>query len=140
MSLFPTVPPTILSVSPVAPTYGNEQQNFTANFLSSFEADTTVTWTLNNGPLASQDLVHTEFANNSAGSSSLRFPLLSRADGGLYTVIIDNSMSLLPRDRSSVRESFTINVVGKCMKKEHTDRTSLSIASSATRCPHCPNH
>lgn len=55
--------------------------------------------------------MRTEYVNETAGSTSLHFAQLTRRDKGVYTVIIDNNMTLLLSE-SSVRTNFFINVEG----------------------------
>jgi hypothetical protein len=71
-----------------------------------------VTWFINSQPLSSQELVTTQYTNESAGNTSLQFVQLSRHDRGMYTVIIDNNMTLLHTARNSVRTNFTVIVNG----------------------------
>lgn len=105
------MPPKIIENATVKAAYGNEPANFTVGFLSSFESNTTVTWNFNSLPLSSQEFVTTEYVNETAGSTTLEFLQLTRSDKGIYTVIIDNNMTLL-RMESSARTSFTVNVEG----------------------------
>ena len=108
----PTVPPRIIENATVRAKYGNEPATFTVRFLSSFESNTTVTWNFNSLPLSRQELVRTEYENETAGSTSLHFTQLTRRDKGVYTVIIDNNMTLLPLENSA-RTDFIIRVEGK---------------------------
>lgn len=102
-------------MSPVKETYGNEPETFTIHFQSSFESDTTITWQLNNVPITitNQKFISTDYANETSGSTSLSFLAVNRADRGIYTVLIDNSMTLIPVNMRSTHVSFTLTVYGK---------------------------
>ena len=102
-------------MSSVKETYGNEQETFTVHFRSSPESDTTITWQLNNVPLTStnQKSISTDYTSDTLGNTSLSFLTVNRADRGIYTVLIDNSMTLIPVNMRNTRISFTLNVHGK---------------------------
>lgn len=102
-------------MSLVKESYGNEPETFTVHFQSSFESDTTITWQLNNVPItiSDQKFISTDYANETSGSTSLSFLPVKRADKGMYTVLIDNSMTLIPVNMRSTRISFTLIVYGK---------------------------
>lgn len=95
--------------------YVNEVQKFSVTFQSSFEEDTSVRWLLNNVPLEDESIVATQYdtQDTNTGTTSLQFSPLTRADKGTYTVIISNTMSVIPVNRRSVDTNFRINVVGK---------------------------
>ena len=98
------VPPQILFVSSVKDSYGNEPEILTVNFLSSYESDTTVTWLLNTEPLpiSSRAVISTQYTNRSAGSTSLQYTQVTRADEGQYSVLVESRMMLIPIDRRRV--------------------------------------
>lgn len=113
--------PQIINRPTVKEIYSNEPANFTVDFLSSFEADTTAMWQLNGLPLTTgaDFAISTQYhvTNESIGSTTLCFPQLTRTKEGIYTVIIENSRMLIPPDRSNVRVRFTIDVYGKDINK-----------------------
>lgn len=127
------VPPIIIGNASVKAIYGNEQETFTISFMSSFEANTTVTWNFNSLPLSSHEFVSTEYSNETAGITSLHFPQLMRSNRGLYTVIIDNNMTLIPAARSSARVSFAVVVEGRInLRRDTIIVENLFVSYSAT--------
>lgn len=109
-----TVPPTILGRPTVQGQYVNEPETFTVVFQSSFEADTSINWLLDNRPLAQDSTIITQYTDENGGMTSLQFSPLTREDSGTYSVTISNSRTLIPEHMKTVTLNFNVDVFGKC--------------------------
>lgn len=93
--------------------YGNENASFNVSYLSS-QSTTSVVWLFDGVmlPRTFGKTITTQVINDTLGTSMLQFNMLTRADKGMYTVIVDNSDRFIPRERSSLRINFNVNVYG----------------------------
>ena len=109
------VPPTILERPAVQSQYMNEPETFPVVFQSSFEADTSINWLLDNRPLAQDSIIVTQYNDENRGMTSLQFSPLTRADSGTYSVTISNSRTLIPEHMKSATHVFNVDVFGMCV-------------------------
>ena len=108
---FPTaVPPLIIShPSPYTNIMGNPSFNFTVQFISRFQENTTVTWRKDSIFLPEQR-VKTSYTSEINGVTVVNFPTISRSDAGLYQVIIKNA---IPTTSMTAVGAYQLQVVGK---------------------------
>ena len=111
-----SVPPKITTGPQVSDIYGIEMENFTVSFLSS-RSFTEIIWLKDSVPIHTG--FETHYQNSTAGTTSLVFDPLTRADEGLYTVRISNNNTLIPTGRRLVTYNFRVNVEGILYYSRH---------------------
>ena len=88
---------------------GNPSFNFTVQFISRFQENTTVTWRKDNIFLPEQR-VRTSYTSEINGVTMVNFPTISRSDAGHYQVIIKN---VIPTTSMTAVGAYQLQVVGK---------------------------
>ena len=104
------VPPLIIShPSPYTHIEGNPSFNFTVEFISRLQENTTVTWQKDNIFLPEQR-VKTSYISEINGVTVVNFPTISRSDAGLYRVTIKN---VIPTTSMTAVGVYQLQVAGK---------------------------
>ena len=107
---FTAVPPLIIShPPPYTNIVGNPTFNFTVQFISRFQENTTVTWKKDNSFLPVEQ-VQTSYTSEINGVTIVNFPTISRSDAGLYQVTIKNA---IPTTSMTAAGTYQLQVLGK---------------------------
>ena len=107
---FTAVPPLIIShPPPYTNIVGNPTFNFTVQFISRFQENTTVTWQKDNIFLPVEE-VQTSYTSEINGVTIVNFPTISRSDAGLYQVTIKN---VIPTTSMIATGTYQLKVLGK---------------------------
>lgn len=107
---FTAVPPLIISHPPPNTNImGNPTFNFTVQFISRFQENTTVTWQKDNIFLPMEQ-VQTSYTSEINGVTIVNFPTISRSDAGLYQVTIKN---VIPTTSMIATGTYQLKVLGK---------------------------
>ena len=57
--------------------------------------------------------VQTEYTSGLDGRTAVSFDPISRSDGGVYRVVIENSDRIIPQLQRTVETSFNVSVIGE---------------------------
>jgi len=81
-------------------------------FQSRFRENTTVAW-YRDGSRLPEQRVQTEYRSELAGQTTLSFAPISRIDGGVYRVVIENSFEIIPQLLRTNETWFNVSVISE---------------------------
>jgi len=111
VTFYVIAPPTIISQSPAFHEIrDNRPFSLTVEFQSRFRENTTVAWYRDGSRLPEQH-VQTEYRSELAGQTTLSFAPISRSDGGVYRVVIENSFEIIPQLLRTNETWFNVSVI-----------------------------
>ena len=93
-------------------------------FQSRFRENTTVAWYRDGSRLLEQR-VQTEYRSELAGQTTLSFAPISRSDGGVYRMVIENSFEIIPQLLRTNETWFNVSVISESTSNKRGIMTGI---------------